>query len=765
MSQNFEHGDDGVPQSPHHYPPIAPNVSKSNDAQDQAQLEVIDGSEAIFNMYLEMSLREDKEVVESWNQDSKTILFSGLFSATVAAALGSSLPGPMNLALGQSVTYTRHIYSILAHKYSDADADNLYFELFGDSDDSKFLGLSITLWYSSLVISLTCALLAILLQHWARRYLKAVRQRDAAYEQARNREFLADGIHDSGIALLLDAMWASHQLSFMLFILGLLMLFFDTAAGATFFVVLIWSLVWTCLYLWVSITGIFRENSPYSTPFSSIMRRLFRLKSVHTRAAPSSRVERTLRTRKMTEESARDLDGRILKWTFTFLNQDHEFERFFASIPDFCDSRAVTNPVGLLRELNGDENKPSHKLSQALIWLMHRTVTTHLISEPTRQQRINICTRAIDAVPALVSWSILRRVFGEWGGLLGSVDFGGAVLAAVRTGGDDNSDQRTVFYAQCIVAIVIARARPGVHDWSWINLTTQFLTSDMKLWVYLSQPTLQGYLERGYRAPVQIANLIFVTRVILQFYSQHRGDTSQDTFDISSKTIIELSSNIDVRDVPLEMRHEYCDLWNGLVRLARIEAQDLTGSYTPKIAASTILGHLCKSHIALHEITDTSLSYSSDDDDLSSPLGSYPLCSIQNRRTPPQTPCLNTTNHTLADTPSPRLSLSAPQNSILANAADATEGATAGLAVAPSPPKPPSPSVDAHSLVKTTNIQESHGQTGTPPSIAIDSLLLSPSDAPVVQPDRLGYPSLAPEAEPSTVSETMPLFRYEEDDA
>ncbi|KAH9008802.1 hypothetical protein EDB84DRAFT_59009 [Lactarius hengduanensis] len=507
---------------------------------------------------------------------------------------------------------------------------------------------------------------------------------------------------------------------------------------------LAWSVLWFGLYLWASIAGILRRNSPYYTPLSSLMHRLpqltpapmapYALTRYTTRAAASNRVEEALRTRKAIEESAQELlqglDSHTLKWTFNSLNQDHEFERFFAGIPDFCNSRAVKNPARYLLDLNHDEQK----LSQALAELMHRTVTSHLISEPARQQRIKICARAINAVPTLASWPTLRRVFEEWEIFLGSVDFGGAVL---RTGGDDDSDQRTVFCAQCIVAIVIARAR--VHDFRWINLTTQFLTSDMKLWVYLSQPTLQGYLERDYRAPLQIANLIFATRAIVQFYSRYWQETSQETFDVASRTLIELSSNIDVRDVPQEMRHEYCDLWNGLVRLARIEAQGLTGSYTPKIAAS-ILGHLRKSHIALHESADTSLSHSSNDDDLSSPLGSYPLCSIQNRRTPPLT-----TNHTLADTPSPRLSLSAPQNSIPVNAADATEGATAGLAVAPSPPKPPSPSVDAHSLVKTTNIQESH-------------------NAPVVQPDRLGYPSLAPDAEPSTVSETTPL-RYEEDDA
>ena len=37
-------------------------------------MEAIDGSEVIFAMYLEMSLREDEEMVEAWNKDAKTTL-------------------------------------------------------------------------------------------------------------------------------------------------------------------------------------------------------------------------------------------------------------------------------------------------------------------------------------------------------------------------------------------------------------------------------------------------------------------------------------------------------------------------------------------------------------------------------------------------------------------------------------------------------------------------------------------------------------------
>ncbi|KAN0141975.1 hypothetical protein V8E53_000437 [Lactarius tabidus] len=53
----------------HRYPPDA-----SNKEEDQAPLDVIDGSKEIFTMYMEMSLREDKEMVEGWKEDTNIIL-------------------------------------------------------------------------------------------------------------------------------------------------------------------------------------------------------------------------------------------------------------------------------------------------------------------------------------------------------------------------------------------------------------------------------------------------------------------------------------------------------------------------------------------------------------------------------------------------------------------------------------------------------------------------------------------------------------------
>ena len=341
-----------------------------------------------------------------------------------------------------------------------------------------------SLWFSSLILSLTCALLAISLQQWARRYLVAVRQRRTPYTQARIREYLAEGIRNSGIALLVDLMRAGQQLSFVLFAAGFVTpMFFNFGPSPwSSFIALMWLTLCAALYLCITIVGISRKNSPYYTPLVSFLQ-FFQLLLVtpYYGTRRSNGFEGTLKrftqvVRKETEESAQQdshgLDRRTLEWTFETLNKDDDFERFFAGIPDFCNSRAVDDPMGHLLKLDGE-----HKLSQALIGFMHRTTTSHLISESARQQRIKICTKAIDAVPTIVaSWSTLRRVFGEWEGLLGSVDFGKAVLRI--SGGDP----RTVFCARCIVAIVIARAQ--VYDRRWFNLTTQLLTSDVEVWIY-----------------------------------------------------------------------------------------------------------------------------------------------------------------------------------------------------------------------------------------------------------------------------------------
>ena len=349
----------------------------------------------------------------------------------------------------------------------------------------------------------------------------------------------------------------------------------------------------------------------------------------------------------------------------------------------------------------------------------------------------------IDAVPTIVSWTTLHRIFKTWEGLLGSVDLGGVVL---RTGANSD-DPFTSFCARCIVAVIISRCAQA-YDGHCFNLATQFLTSDMKVrkyswyyrplllisikvWVGVSS-TLRGCLEHSHSA--LLANLIFVTRIILRFHSEHSLDKF---FDVSSQTLSELSPNIDARLASSEMQHEFCGFWNELVHETQVQAEAQNqGSYAPTITTD-IFRHLRKIYIALHESTDTSLFFTFDEDDaLIPPRGSsYPLCTVQDHRhMSPQTSHLPAN---LTNPPSSSSRVSAPLDSIPPNVAGATENAKeapnvaspgvvasdhAGPPSSPTPPRPPMAAAAACPAVEIVPaIQRSGGKTGAPTSVVIAS--------------------------------------------
>ncbi|KAH9056377.1 hypothetical protein EDB87DRAFT_1687596 [Lactarius vividus] len=122
-------------------------------------------------MYLEMATEEDKKMVEGWKADADGILiFTGLFSAAVASLISVSIqdirPNPQDT----SNLYLANIYRTLANPGA-----NISTSLPTSPPPFSPPGYAVwvnTLLFLSLVISISCALLATLLQQWARRYLK-----------------------------------------------------------------------------------------------------------------------------------------------------------------------------------------------------------------------------------------------------------------------------------------------------------------------------------------------------------------------------------------------------------------------------------------------------------------------------------------------------------------------------------------------------------------------------------------------------------------
>ncbi|KAI0293698.1 hypothetical protein B0F90DRAFT_1387534 [Multifurca ochricompacta] len=151
-----------------------------------------------------------------------------------------------------------------------------------------------------------------------------------------------------------------------------------------------------------------------------------------------------------------EIDGRALIWTLESLDEDHELEQFFASIPGFCSSSLIPDSLEAFKAPNGEA------MSQALIGLrlMHRTLTSSLVTESVKQRRIVIFTKAMNVASLPINWAVLQcTVYREWNGLLKSVEFG---LFLMRI---DYYGMFVVYHASCVILVILGSAKECNDHW------------------------------------------------------------------------------------------------------------------------------------------------------------------------------------------------------------------------------------------------------------------------------------------------------------
>ena len=120
----------------------------------------------------------------------------------------------------------------------------------------------------SLIISLTCALLATLLQQWARRYLRVTRTRYSLLKRARVRAFFAEGLERRYFPLVVETLPGLLHASVFLFFAGLPIFVFGTNQT-------VFAAVLSCVglsglsYLLLTFMPLVFHDSPYHTPLST----------------------------------------------------------------------------------------------------------------------------------------------------------------------------------------------------------------------------------------------------------------------------------------------------------------------------------------------------------------------------------------------------------------------------------------------------------------------------------------------------------------
>ena len=582
----------------------------------------------------------------SWVTLSPTLLMcitwnaqTGVFSATVAAFLVMAIPSIQPSSRDISVYYLANIYQQVSTQPNGSDPSIP--SIFSDPIE-PFTPPTTAVWvnalfFLSLVISLTCALLATLVQQWARRYLRGAYPRCSPHKQARLRAFYRHGVQGQHMSWTMEAVPVLLHISVFLFFSGLSLLFLGVNSSI-FKILVIWVEICAALYAWLTLLPILRKDSPYSTPLSPLVSFclngmsyvFFRILPRFPRVDPSVRTPLRTGSRdsrevhldnffshsmsKTAEQFALnlnpDIDYGSLLWTFESLNEDTELEKFFERLPQLCDSE-IGNRINLKQGFIIPHKK---KLSSALIGLMSRTLPSNLVTEFVKQRRVIICTKTIESTSLLEPWWILCCVlFGDWYRFLGCIEFG-----LLAQNWRDTTDKATSFSAQCVAALTISMVR---RDERWIQLASGLLN--------VPKPLLSLYTTRG--DSILLANAIFIVRRTIQTYSGSAKRRRNNILNASSRTLGAICK-LDFRGTLPELQHEFCHLWNQLVATAQTDQHPLHHV----LVSTTTLKNIRKLYINLHESTyahPTAFNAATDDRDplLDNPE-SYPECTIHDHR-------------------------------------------------------------------------------------------------------------------------------------
>ena len=413
-------------------------------------------------------------------------------------------------------------------------------------------------WLLSLLLSISCALVALSLQRWAEPPTEINSSRGSLPEQARLRTLFAAGIERLNLTFLVEVLHCLMHIAFSIFLVGLLLYLFSVDF-AIFLLAAAVTVLSFMAYAWLTVIPIIRPGSPYYTPFTNILavtyagvlygtpRLLYLIKSlIHANMVTQGAVrypEGRFRDWylssmkfKMAQELAPLLDSDVLKRTLDMLRSDDDLEQFFEAIPGFFASEIVQNPRGSLALL-------SQPLAEALVQFWNRTLTSDRVSESVKGRRLIICMRVIEAADLSIAVPRILQLFsGDLTGVSRSVEIAHS-LGVLRNG-------NAASLARGIITSIIAIN--DKHDERWSTLAMDELD--------ISEGVLQQYLANG--NSLLLAN---VTHITSQFFDNLRRDSDHHLTQ-QSLSILPQITKFNILDTLPELQHDFCALWNKIVR-------------------------------------------------------------------------------------------------------------------------------------------------------------------------------------------------------
>ncbi|KAI9510077.1 hypothetical protein F5148DRAFT_636534 [Russula earlei] len=590
----------------------------------QGHVRFSDSSGPLYAMYLKVAEEQDQRRAERLRADTDQILlFCGLFSAAVAALVVPSMPNlkstpdPTTTATEQMSSNIETMINILSNYTSFPFPDYCPYSV-----GTKFAVLVNSFWLLSLLLSITCALIAISLQQWAHRHAKVTPMRFSLPEQARMRAFFAKGIETQNYGLFVESLPVLVHVSLLFFFAGFALFVYDLN-NTVFALSCCWTVFFILGYGYITIMPIFRPDSPFYTPLSTPAARIYAgvfrgtsrvLWMGHSCIGDATRVRlQNMKDRhrhwlswdmmKFAEEKARkqtpEINGDVLKRTLDAMTEDHELEQFFESFPGFCDSKIVEDAQRSLDVLGRD------RLADELGEFWNRTLLSNQVPVSVKERRLIVCMRVLEAADL---HNAAPRIFRDlshqrMGRILQAIELAHS-LKPFRNG-------KLAPLAVCIISCIISNVQE--RDDRWFSLVMDQLD--------MTEDVLRSYLAHG--DSVLLANLIHVTRHL--FRSILKGD-----LDLTRRSLrcLPAVARFDILNTVPELQREFCALWNEIVD----QAQKNKGGSN---IFTEILVEIWRLHLALHRTdsapTDVSHSATGHNDKPHQPA-SHTLCEIADDR-------------------------------------------------------------------------------------------------------------------------------------
>ncbi|KAH9987584.1 hypothetical protein BJV77DRAFT_927043, partial [Russula vinacea] len=206
------------------------------------------------------------KMVERWQKDAEGILiFTGLFSAAVAALLAVTVQDLRPNSQDTSAFYLGNIFEVLADPNATVPSPVPKPPAFSPPRYAIWVN---SLWFLSLVMSVSCAMLATSLNQCSRRFIRLTQPaRCSPEKRARMRAFFANGVDKMHIPWAVEGLPTLLHLSMFLFLGGLVIFLFHID-HAVFSSVMWWIGLFSIVYGLITVLPIVRHDSPYYAPLS-----------------------------------------------------------------------------------------------------------------------------------------------------------------------------------------------------------------------------------------------------------------------------------------------------------------------------------------------------------------------------------------------------------------------------------------------------------------------------------------------------------------